>query len=82
MVAVAFKHTAPEQTVWSAKDERILILSGFLTFSDPPVAEAGAAIEALRRDGVIVKILTGDNELIARHICSTSRIECGAHHQR
>ena len=70
VVAVAFKPVTPEQTVWRATDERDLILAGFLTFSDPVVAEAGAAIEALRRDGVKVKILTGDNELIARHICS------------
>src|SRR2546430_6168630 len=27
-------------------------------------------LRALRRDGVVVKILTGDNELVAQHVCS------------
>jgi P-type Mg2+ transporter len=70
MLAVAIKPAQPDQQVWLAGDERGMILAGFLTFSDPPLPDAGAAIEALRRDGVKVKILTGDNELIARHVCS------------
>jgi len=70
MLAMAFKPAPPDQQVWRAGDEREMILAGFLTFSDPPLPDAGAAIEALRRDGVKVKILTGDNDLIARHVCS------------
>jgi len=70
VLAVAFKPAPPEQQVWRAGDEREMTLAGFLTFSDPPLLDAGATIEALRRDGVKVKILTGDNELIARHVCS------------
>src|SRR5215470_3697714 len=69
-LAVAFKPAPPEQQVWRAGDERELTLAGFLTFSDPPLLDAGAAIKALQRDGVKVKILTGDNELIARRVCS------------
>ncbi|HEV2667708.1 MAG TPA: magnesium-translocating P-type ATPase, partial [Blastocatellia bacterium] len=70
VLAVAFKPAPLGQNVWSAGDEREMTLAGFLTFSDPPLLDAGAAIEALRCDGVKVKILTGDNELIARHVCS------------
>jgi P-type Mg2+ transporter len=70
VLAVAFKPAAQDQQVWRAGDERELTLAGFLTFSDPPLLDAGAAVEALRGDGVKVKILTGDNELIARHVCS------------
>jgi len=70
VLAVAFKPALSEQQIWGAGDEREMTLAGFLTFSDPPLLDAGAAIEALRRDGVKVKILTGDNELIARHVCS------------
>jgi Mg2+-importing ATPase len=51
-------------------DEKDLALAGFLAFSDPPLADAAESIEALRRDGVRVKILTGDSELVAHHICS------------
>ena len=56
--------------VYRKEDEKELVLVGFLAFFDPPVAQAPELLQALRRDGVEVKILTGDNELVARHICS------------
>ena len=56
--------------VYRAADEQHLVLAGFLTFADPPLPDAAAAIQALARDGVQVKILTGDNELVTRHVCS------------
>ena len=46
-----------------------MVLLGFLTFFDPPREDAADALLALRRDGVAVKILTGDNALATRHIC-------------
>ena len=59
----------PHQAVYSARDERELVLAGFVAFLDPPLEGVAEALRALRRDGVEVKILTGDNELVARHIC-------------
>src|SRR5262249_23769387 len=44
-------------------DEREMTLVGFLTFIDPPREDAKSSLDALRRDGVRVIILTGDNEL-------------------
>jgi P-type Mg2+ transporter len=46
-----------------------------LSFFDPPREEAHETLEALRRDGVEVKILTGDNDLVARHICERVGLE-------
>ena len=46
-----------------------MTLAGFLTFADEPLESAAAALKALARDGVEVKILTGDNELVAHHVC-------------
>src|SRR5699024_9754770 len=43
-------------------DEKELILTGFLAFLDPPKDSAKAALTALKRDGITIKILTGDNE--------------------
>ena len=51
-------------------DEAALTFSGFAVFVDPPKPDAAAAIGALARAGVEVKILTGDNERITRHICN------------
>ena len=55
---------------YSAADESQLVLIGFLAFADPPLAGAKEALVALKRDGVHVKILTGDNELVTRHVCN------------
>ena len=60
----------PIQDTYGPDDEKELSLVGFLGFSDPPLPDAAAAIEALSRDGVRVKILTGDNERVAQHICN------------
>jgi Mg2+-importing ATPase len=50
----------------SVAAERELTLVGFLTFADHLLEGAAQSIERLRRDGVEVKILTGDNELVTR----------------
>jgi len=69
MLAVAYS-TVPSKDVYRADDEKNLVLAGFLTFSDPPLESAKSSLLALRRDGIEVKILTGDNELVTQHICS------------
>jgi len=53
---------------YDSRDERNLVFTGFLTFVDPLRTDAATCVAALRRDGVKVKILTGDNELVARHV--------------
>ena len=69
MLAVAY--SAPQQQdAYRAADEKDLVLVGFLTFSDPPLESAKLALRDLSRDGVQVKILTGDNELVTQHICA------------
>ena len=54
---------------YSKDDERDLILRGYVAFLDPPKDTARSAIAALQEDGVAVKVLTGDNELVSRKIC-------------
>jgi P-type Mg2+ transporter len=50
-------------------DEQALILAGFVAFEDPASPDAAHALRQMKSDGIEVKILTGDNELVARHIC-------------
>ena len=49
-------------------DESELVFSGFAVFLDPPKASAGATIQAMAAAGITVKVLTGDNELVTRHV--------------
>jgi len=51
-------------------DESELIFAGFAAFLDPPKASAGEALKALAASGVAVKIVTGDNERVTRHVCT------------
>ena len=69
VLAVAYR-PVPVKETYHKDDEKDLVLVGFLAFFDPPVTQAADLLQALRRDGVEVKILTGDNELVAGHICS------------
>jgi P-type Mg2+ transporter len=86
VLAVAYA-VVPLQAVYTARDERELVLAGFVTFFDPPMEGVTAALQALRRDGVVVKILTGDSELVARHVCGqvgldSSRLVVGGEIER
>jgi len=49
-------------------DETSLVFSGFAVFLDPPKASAGETIQAMAAAGISVKVLTGDNELVTRHV--------------
>lgn len=51
-------------------DESALVFAGFAAFLDPPKASAGVALRAMTASGVAVKIVTGDNERVTRHVCS------------
>lgn len=69
LLGVASRPTPAGQNRCASGDEANLTFAGFAVFRDPPKASAGAALEALAAQGVGVKILTGDNEHVARHLC-------------
>jgi Mg2+-importing ATPase len=75
-LAVACAKVQPRQS-YSVADERDLTLVGFLTFADPPLADAAGALAALRRDGVEVKIITGDGELVTDQVCRQVGLDPG-----
>ena len=68
VLAVAHKHLEIRSLI-SKADECDLILKGYIAFLDPPKDSAGKAIKALQMHGVTVKVLTGDNDLVARKVC-------------
>jgi Mg2+-importing ATPase len=69
VLAVAYRPMV-EQRVYGKTDEQQLVLIGFLAFFDPPLEDASEMLQALARDGVRIKILTGDNEKVAQHVCT------------
>lgn len=75
VLAIATKDIEPRGAVagnatpYGKADECDLTLRGYVAFLDPPKESAAAAIKALQGNGVSVKIVTGDNDLVARKIC-------------
>jgi len=61
--------TVGNSTPYGAADECDLILQGYIAFLDPPKETCAAAIADLQGHGVTVKVITGDNDLVARKIC-------------
>jgi len=53
---------------YTRKDEQGLNFVGFLLFMDPPKSDAGQTLMALAQRGVQLKIITGDNHKVARHV--------------
>jgi Mg2+-importing ATPase len=76
VLAVAYAQV-PSRNNYSVADECNLTLAGFLAFGDPPLDDACEAIAAMKRDGVEVKIITGDSDLVTDHICTRVGIEVG-----
>ncbi|HEV2057091.1 MAG TPA: magnesium-translocating P-type ATPase [Methylomirabilota bacterium] len=68
VLAVAYR-PVPDQTAYGIADERELRFVGFAAFLDPPREGVAEMLTALKADGVTVKIITGDNELVTQHIC-------------
>src|SRR5262249_40893082 len=54
-----------------------LVFVGFVTFVDPPREDAAEAIASLNRDGVAVKVITGDSVLVAKYICEKVGLNTG-----
>jgi Mg2+-importing ATPase len=69
VLAVAYRNVDMKKIYNTAEDEAKLTFLGFLIFTDAPKEDAHSAIMKLKQMGVDVKILTGDNELVAKKVC-------------
>lgn len=70
VLGVAQKNNPSKVGEFSVKDEKDMVLIGYLAFLDPPKESTEEAIKALHEYGVDVKILTGDNEIVTLSICN------------
>jgi len=68
-LALAYAEVAT-QADYSVKDERNLILAGFLSFADQPLADAAQTLASLKADGVEMKVISGDNDRVTAHVCA------------
>jgi len=70
VLAVASKEITEEKSTYTFDDETDLTLHGFVAFIDPPKETVHESLRMLHDTGIEVKIITGDNELVTRHVCT------------
>ncbi|MBV7699428.1 magnesium-translocating P-type ATPase [Streptomyces sp. TRM70350] len=77
VLAVATRTFPGGRDTYGVEDESELTLVGFLAFLDPPKRDAAAALRGLADKGIAVKVVTGDNELVAARVCADVGIDVG-----
>lgn len=75
VITVAVKKDAHSEAIYSVADEKEMTLIGFMGFLDPAKESAKPAIASLHKHGVTVKVLTGDNAIVAQKVCQDVGIE-------
>jgi Mg2+-importing ATPase len=70
VLAVAYKDIPDKKNTYTRDDEKELILKGYVAFLDPPKPTAKKTIDTLKKLGIELKVLTGDNEYVTKKICS------------
>ena len=69
VIGVAQKNNIEDIMEFGVKDEKDMVLIGYIAFLDPPKESAAEAIRELIKYGVDVKILTGDNDSVTKKVC-------------
>ncbi|MFI8104887.1 magnesium-translocating P-type ATPase [Streptomyces sp. NPDC086023] len=77
VLAVATRTIDTPRDSYTVADEDGLTLVGFLAFLDPPKADAAAALRGMADKGIAVKVITGDNELVAARVCADVGLDVG-----
>jgi Mg2+-importing ATPase len=77
VLGVAARRAAGAHSL-AASDESDLTFCGFLTFLDPPKPGARATLGRLAASGISVRMITGDNRLVAAHVAAMVGLDPGA----
>ena len=75
VLGIAWRQVPPDHPHAFVSDETDLVLAGFAGFLDPPKASAASALAALVDAGVVVKVVTGDSDLVTQHVCKELKIQ-------
>jgi len=67
VLGLAVKSVSGQRHPYFTKDENDMAFAGFLLFFDPPKDGVQETIQSLAKLGVRLKVITGDNKLVARH---------------
>lgn len=77
VLAIAFREVDVTHNTAIITDETAMIFAGFAVFMDPPKLDAAKTLRSLANDGIQVKIISGDNERVTRHVCDMLEFDAG-----
>ena len=77
VLAIAYHEVSATHNTAIITDETALVFVGFAVFIDPPKMEAANTLRNLASDGIQVKIISGDNERVTRHVCDMLGFDVG-----
>ena len=69
VLGIAWREVPLDHPHALVSDETDLIFSGFAVFIDPLKKSVISALHALASNGITLKIVTGDSELVTQHLC-------------
>jgi len=69
VLGISYKKIKQEKANYSVNDESDMVFLGFIAFMDPPKESSKESFQLLRKNGVELKIVTGDNEIVTRKVC-------------
>lgn len=75
VLLIAVKEFEKGELTYGVHDEKDLMITGFIGFLDPPKTTANASIKEMKQLGIEIKVLTGDNEIVTKKVCSEVGIE-------
>src|SRR5690606_6687619 len=67
VLALATRRFVPKAD-YDRVDEAQMTFRGFLVFQDPPKPDAERAVAQLRRLGIAIKVISGDNRFVTAHV--------------
>jgi Mg2+-importing ATPase len=74
VLGLATKTADGRTASFTKTDETALTFAGYLLFFDPPKADVAQVIVDLAKRGVQLKIITGDNQKVARHVAEAVKL--------
>lgn len=77
-LGIAWRDVAADCAHAHLTDESALTFGGFALFLDPLKESAAKALTDLAMFGIGVKVITGDNGHVTRHVCDAIGMEAGA----
>jgi Mg2+-importing ATPase len=75
VLGIAYKCLREDKPAYTVDDEHDMVFLGFVAFLDPPKETAKESLQLLKRAGIELKILTGDNELVTKKVCEDLSFE-------